>query len=172
MTYLFDHPFWLSHFLWSSKEAKVITLPKTDKVRKFPKNLYPIRLLSTTSKLQNVTLKTVRSHVQENNLLNANKLDFHARQNTTLQCVRLMDHVTLNFNNMSEAAVFLAIEKAFGTTLHPDLLHKLSKFALLGKHNQSYYVIPFQQKFRATVESELSTLDRGVTRSRPGPYPV
>jgi hypothetical protein len=34
----------------------------------------------------------------------------------TLQCMRLVDHVTLNFNNMSTAGVFLDIEKAFDTT--------------------------------------------------------
>jgi hypothetical protein len=39
-----------------------------------------------------------------------------------------MDHVTLNFNNnMSTAAVFLDIEKAFDTTWHTDLLYKLSE---------------------------------------------
>jgi hypothetical protein len=39
-----------------------------------------------------------------------------------------MDQVTLNFNsNMSTAAVFLDIEKAFDTSWHPGLLYKLSK---------------------------------------------
>jgi hypothetical protein len=42
--------------------------------------------------------------------------------------MRLTDHVTLNFNNnISTAAVFLDIEKAFDTTWHPGLLNKLSK---------------------------------------------
>jgi hypothetical protein len=37
-----------------------------------------------------------------------------------------MDHVTLNFNNnMSMAAVFLDIEKAFDTAWHLGLLYKL-----------------------------------------------
>jgi hypothetical protein len=41
--------------------------------------------------------------------------------------MRLMDHVTLNFNNnMSMAAVFLDIEKAFDTTWHFGMLYKLS----------------------------------------------
>jgi hypothetical protein len=44
-------------------------------------------------------------------LLNANQFGFRARYNTTLQCMRLADHVTLNFNNkMSTAAVFFDIE--------------------------------------------------------------
>jgi hypothetical protein len=42
--------------------------------------------------------------------------------------MRLTDHVTLHFNNnMSTAAVFLAIEKAFHTTWQPGLLYNLSK---------------------------------------------
>jgi hypothetical protein len=42
--------------------------------------------------------------------------------------MRLTDHVTLNFNNnMSTAAVFLDIEKAFDATWHPSLIYKLSK---------------------------------------------
>jgi hypothetical protein len=44
--------------------------------------------------------------------------------------MRLTDHVTLNFNNISTAAVFLNIEKAFDTTWYTGLLYiyKLSKF--------------------------------------------
>jgi len=42
--------------------------------------------------------------------------------------MRLTDHVTRNFNNnMSTAAVFFDIEKAFDSTWNPGLLHKLSK---------------------------------------------
>jgi hypothetical protein len=61
-------------------------------------------------------------------LLNASQFGFRARHTTTLQCMRLTDHVSLNFNNnMSTAAVFLDIEKAFDTTWHPGLLYKLSE---------------------------------------------
>jgi len=50
-----------------------------------------------------------------------------ARHSTTLQCKRLTDHVTLNFNDsLSMAAVFLDIEKAFDTTWRPgSSSHKL-----------------------------------------------
>jgi hypothetical protein len=42
--------------------------------------------------------------------------------------MRLMDHVTLNFNNnMSTAAVFLDIEKASEKIWHLGFPHKLSK---------------------------------------------
>jgi hypothetical protein len=47
---------------------------------------------------------------EERNLINASQFGFLAVHNMTLQCMRLADHVTLNFNsNMSMAAVFLDI---------------------------------------------------------------
>jgi hypothetical protein len=42
--------------------------------------------------------------------------------------MRLTENVTLNFNNnMSMAAVFLDIEKAFNKTWHTSILYRLSK---------------------------------------------
>jgi hypothetical protein len=71
-----------------------------------------------------VILKIVQRHIGEKGLLNAGKFEFLARHSTALQCMRLTDHVTLNFNNnMSTAAVFLDIEKAFDTTWHNGLLY-------------------------------------------------
>jgi hypothetical protein len=85
--------------------------------------------MSTTGKLfEKVMLKIVKKHVEGKNFLNASNFGFRARHNTTLQFMRLTDYVTLKFNNsMSTAAVFLKIEKAFDTSLHPGLLYELSK---------------------------------------------
>jgi hypothetical protein len=64
-------------------------------------------------------------------MLNASQLGFRASHNTTLQYMRLTDHLALNFNNnISKAAVFLDIEKAFETIWHSGLLYKLSKSEL------------------------------------------
>jgi hypothetical protein len=57
------------------------------------------------------------------------------------------DHVTLNFNDMSTAAVFLDIAKAFGTTGHLGLA---SVIKLTGSFLS-------QRKFRFSVEDEMST---------------
>jgi hypothetical protein len=76
---------------------------------------------------EKVILKIGKRPIEERGLLNASQFGFRAPHSTTLQCMRLTDHVTLNFNNMSMAAVFLDIEKAFDTTGHPGLLCKLSK---------------------------------------------
>jgi len=62
LTHLFNHCFRLSYFPSSWKEAKIITSPKPGKDSKFPQNLRPISLLSTTGKLfQKVIQKIVQS---------------------------------------------------------------------------------------------------------------
>jgi hypothetical protein len=118
VTHLFNHCLRLCHFPASWEEAKVIALPKAGKNPKFPDNLRPISLKSTTSKhFEKSILKKNYRHIVERNLLNASQFGFRARHSTTLQCMRLTDHVSLNFNNdMSTAAVFLNIEKALDTT--------------------------------------------------------
>jgi hypothetical protein len=96
----------------------------------FPQNLRPISLLPTTGKLfAKVILEFLKNHIDEKGLLNASQFGFRARHNTTLQLMRLTDHVTLNFiNKMSTAAVFLDIQKAFDTTWNSGLLYMMSKF--------------------------------------------
>jgi hypothetical protein len=122
-----NHCFRLAHFPQSWKEAKIITLPKTGKDPNFPQNLRPISLLPTTGKrFEKVILQSLKKHIDEKGLLTASQFGFRPRQSTILQLMRLTDHVTLNFNNeMSTAAVFLDIEKAFDTTWHSGLLYKM-----------------------------------------------
>jgi hypothetical protein len=87
------------------------TLPKPGKDPNLPQKLRPISLLPTTGKLfEEVILKIVQRHIEDKGLLNASQFGFRARHSRTSQCMRLTDHVTLNFNNnMSMAAVFLDI---------------------------------------------------------------
>jgi hypothetical protein len=159
LTHLFNHCPRLFNFPKSWKEAKIITLPKPSKDPKFSQNLRPIILLSTTGKLfEKVILKTLQKHIDERGLLNASHFGFRARHSTTLQCMRLTDHVTLNFNNkISTADVFLNIEKAFDTIWHSGLLYKMSKLefsTILIKLIGSFLS---QRKFRVSVEGQMST---------------
>jgi hypothetical protein len=56
-------------------------------------------------------------------LLGASQFGFHARHSNTLQCMRLMDHVTLNFN-MTRAVYSWISRKAL--TQHGTLAHYAS----------------------------------------------
>jgi hypothetical protein len=86
----------------------------------------------------------------------ASQFGFHACYSMTLQCMRLIDHVTLNFNNnTSTAALFLDFEKAFDTTWHPGLLCKLSKLQFSTSLIKLISSFLSQGKFRVSVEGKL-----------------
>jgi hypothetical protein len=159
LTHLFNHCIRLSHFPKSWKGVKVITLQKPGKDPRFPQNVRPITLLSTTGKLfDKIILKIVQRHVEERDLLNTSQCGFRARHSTTLQCMRLVDHVTLNFNNnVSTAAVFLDIEKAFETTWHPGLFYKLSNLNFSASAIKLISSFLSNRKFRVWAEGEKST---------------
>jgi hypothetical protein len=158
--HLFNHCIRLLHFPTSWKEAKVVALPKPGKDPKFPQNLHPIGLLSSTGKVfEGVVLEIVQGHIGEGGLLGAGQFGFRARHSATLQCLRMADHVTLHFNkNICAAAVFLDIEKAFDTASQPGLLYKLSKLQFYISLIKLIGSFLWQRKFRVSVESETSTL--------------
>jgi hypothetical protein len=157
-THLFNSCFRLSHFPKSWKVAKVITLTKPDKYPKFSQYLHPISHLSTTGKLfEKVILNIVQKQIDERGLLIASQRGFSARHSTTLQCMRLTNHVTLNFNNnMSTPAVFLDIQKVFYTTWHSGLLHKLSKFEFSSSLMKLIISFLSLRQLNNSVEGEMS----------------
>jgi retron-type reverse transcriptase len=107
---------------------------------------------------EKVILKIVQRHIEEKGLLNASQFGFRARHSTTLKCMRLTDHVTLNLKNkISTAAVFLDIKKAFDVTWHPGLTYKLSKLRFSTSLIKLISSFLSQRKFRASVEGEMST---------------
>jgi hypothetical protein len=123
-------------------------------------------------------LKTVQRHIEERCLPNASQFCFRARHSMTLQCMRLTDQVTLNFNkNMSTAAVFLDIEINFDITWHLGLLYKLSKLKCSISLIKLINSFLSQRTFRVSVKGEMST-SRDIlahtlaTRFRPVPHIV
>jgi hypothetical protein len=93
--------------------------------------------------------------------------------------MRLTDHVILNFNNnISTAAVFLYIEKAFDTTWHTGLLYKLSKLDFSVSLIKLISSFLYKKKFFVSVEGEMSTPrimkaeSKGATRIHPVSYTV
>jgi hypothetical protein len=100
----------------------------------------------------------VHRHFEDRDLLNASQFGFLDRRSTTLQCMRLTDQVTLNFNNnMSTAVVFLDIEKAFDTTWHACMVYKLSKLEFSAGIITLISSFLSNRKFIISVEGEMST---------------
>ena len=95
LTHLFNHCIRLSYFPSPWMEAKVVALLKPGKDTKSPQYLHPIFLLTTM--FENVSHKIVQRHTDKWSLLNTSQFDLGARHSTALHCMRLMDHVTLNF---------------------------------------------------------------------------
>jgi hypothetical protein len=72
--------------------------------------------------------------------------------------MRLADHVTLHLNNnMSTAAVFLDIDKAFNTKWHSGLLYKLSELEFSAGVIKLISSFLTDRKFKVLVEGEFST---------------
>jgi hypothetical protein len=151
LTHLFNHCLRLSYFPKPWKEAIFTTLPKPGKDSNFPPNLRPNSPLSATGKLfEKVILKIVQTYIEQKDLLNARPFGFRARHNTTLQCMSLTDHVTLNFiNNMSTAAVFLDTEKAFDKTWHLVFAILIIRIKIFDQFDQAYDLFPFSEKIES-----------------------
>jgi hypothetical protein len=115
--------------------------------------------LFTTGKLfENVLLKIVHRDIEERGLLNASQFVFRKSHSTTWLCMRLTDHVTLNFNsNIPMAAVFLDIEKALDTTWHIGLSYKLSKLEFSASLITLISSFLSQRTFRVLVVGGMST---------------
>jgi hypothetical protein len=84
----------------------------------------PISRLSATTELyEKVNVRIVQRHTEGSYGINAAQIGFHSRQSMTICCLSRTDHVNLNFNNMSTAAMLMFIEKVFDTVWHPGVLY-------------------------------------------------
>jgi hypothetical protein len=71
--------------------------------------------------------------------------------------MRLADPITLNFNNMSMADVFLDIKKTCDKTWNSGLLYKLSELEFSTSLIKLIVSLLTNRKFKFLVEGEFST---------------
>jgi hypothetical protein len=74
--------------------------------------------------------------------------------------MRLSDYVIVNLNNISTAAVFLNIEKAFDTTWRSGLVYKWAELELSTSFIKVIASFLTDRKLKVLVEGEFSTLRR------------
>jgi hypothetical protein len=86
--------------------------------------------------------------------------------------MRLTGHVTLNLKNMSTAAVFLDIEKAYFKTWHTGFQYTFSELEFSASFSSlALFFLRGNSMFRWKVYPK-DNASRGVTRYRPVPYTV
>jgi len=101
-------------------------------------------------------LKIDQRHVDKNNMLHAGQFGCHVHHSTTLQYMRLTDHVTLISNNcVFTAAVFLDIEKASDALWYPGFLYMLYQLQFSVSILILIKSFLFDRKFRVSVEDEM-----------------
>lgn len=133
----------ISHFPISWKVARIFPIQKPGKDFSSPSAYRPISLLSNVGKLfEKLLLIRLNKFIGDKKIIKNHQFGFREQHSTTQQLIRLSKFVSLGFNNnQSTGAMSLDIEKAFDTTWHDGLIHKLIKAEMplfLVKIIQSY----------------------------------
>lgn len=95
-----------------------------------PSSYRPISLLSSLSKLlERILLKRLNKHIDDNDLIPNHQFGFRKAHSTTQQLYRVTRLVKMNLaRHKSTGMTTLDIEKAYDTTWHDGLIHKMLKF--------------------------------------------
>ena len=105
--------------------------------RQFFLKLGSFRLLRTISKIfERVMFTQLYSYLNANNLLSEQQYGFRSQHSTELACVKLVDYITTEIDNInkikSPTAIFLDLSKAFDTLNFNILLNKLQYYSIHG----------------------------------------
>ena len=123
----------------------------------------PISLLPTISKIfERVMFTQLYSYLNANNLLSEQQYGFRSQHSTELACVKLVDYITTEMDNIKKiktpTAIFLDLSKAFDTLNFMILLNKLQYYGIDGislSLIRSYLTDRFQYVQFENSESDL-----------------
>jgi hypothetical protein len=112
------------------KIGKIFPIAKPGKEASSPANYRPITLLPIVGKIfEKTILSRILEFTEDNQILRDQQFGFRARHSTTQQIMRIVETVSLRFNqNKSTAMTLLDIEKAFDAVWHEALLHKIHSY--------------------------------------------
>jgi hypothetical protein len=112
------------------KIGKIVPIAKPGKDSSSPANFRPITLLPIVGKIfEKTILYRFLDFVEDNQILRDQQFGFRAKHSTTQQIMRIVETVSLRFNeNKSTAMTLLDIEKAFDSVWHEALLHKIHSY--------------------------------------------
>ena len=133
-------------------------------------NYKPISLLPTISKIfERVMFTQLYSYLNANNLLSEEQYGFRSQHSTELACVKLVDYITTEMDNIKKiktpTAIFLDLSKAFDTLNFNILLNKLQYYGIDGislSLIRSYLTDRFQYVQFENSESDLLEIKTGI----------
>ena len=133
-------------------------------------NYRPISLLPTISKIfERVMFTQLYSYLNANNLLSEQQYGFRSQHSTELACVKLVDYITTEMDNIKKiktpTAIFLDLSKAFDTLNFNILLNKLQYYGIDGISLSliiSYLTDRFQYVQFENSESDLLEIKTGI----------
>jgi hypothetical protein len=142
----------LGYFPSAWKIGKIIPILKSGKVPSSPASYRPISLLPIAGKiLEKAILSRMMEFEEENPILKDQQFGFRTRHSTTQQVMRIVETVSLRFNeNKSTAMTLLDIEKAFDAVWHDALLHKILSFGF------PMYLVKITSSFLSNREAFVS----------------
>jgi hypothetical protein len=112
------------------KIGKIFPIAKPGKDSSSPDSYRPITLLPIVGKIfEKIILTRMIEFEGENHILRDQQFGFRAKHSTTQQIMRIVETVSLRFNeDKSTAMTLLDIEKAFDSVWHEALLHKILSY--------------------------------------------
>ena len=133
-------------------------------------NYRPISLLPTISKIfERVMFTQLYSYLNANTLLSEQQYGFRSQHSTELACVKLVDYITTEMDNIRKiktpTAIFLDLSKAFDTLNFNILLNKLQYYGIDGislSLIRSYLTDRFQYVQFENSESDLLEIKTGI----------
>ena len=133
-------------------------------------NYRPISLLPTICKIiERVMFTQLYSYLNAHNLLSEQQYGFRSQHSTELACVKLVDYITTEMDNIKKiktpTAIFLDLSKAFDTLNFNILLNKLQYYGIHGialSLIKSYLTNRFQYVQFENSESDLLEIKTGI----------